>query len=137
MCGESAGWGAMWAWSTGEEVEGEDRRGEGEACWLAGPGRLEVEEVGEEQREGQVEVEGQRKEGKEVGACCHERGREEQRTRERADGGQWRFGSPSCEAQGRCSTQLMWEGSTAASGRLTSSIDTLGSCLPSLSVLWA
>lgn len=35
-------------------MEGEGRKGEVEACWPAGPGRLEVGEVGEEQREGQV-----------------------------------------------------------------------------------
>lgn len=38
------------------EVVEEGRRGEGEACWLAGPGRVEVGEEGEELKEGQVEV---------------------------------------------------------------------------------
>lgn len=32
------------------EVVEEDTRGEEGACWLAGPGRLEAGEVGEEQR---------------------------------------------------------------------------------------
>lgn len=59
------------------EGEGAGRRGEGAVCYLAGPGR---HEVGEEQ------VEGEWKQGKEVGACCCERGREEQRPTGRAGG---------------------------------------------------
>lgn len=47
------------------EVEEEGRRGEAEVCWPAGPGRLEVGEVGEEQREGQEE---ERVRGKKVGS---------------------------------------------------------------------
>ena len=68
-------------------MEGEDRRGAAGACWLDGPGRLEVAAAGEEQREGPGESEGGRKQGKEVGACCREREREERRMRERARGG--------------------------------------------------
>lgn len=63
------------------EGEGEGRREVGEVCYLAGPGS---HEVGEEQREGQVE--GERKQGKKVGACCCEKGRGEQRPRGRAGG---------------------------------------------------
>ena len=51
------------------EAEGEGRRGEAEACWLDGPGRLEVGEAGEEQRDGHEESQGERAQGKEVGAC--------------------------------------------------------------------
>lgn len=106
-------------------MEEEGRKGEAEACWLAGPGRLVVGEAGEERREGRVEAEGERKQGKEVGACCCERGREEQRTRERAGGG-WSLGAPlSCEAQRRCTCLLAGGGSTEASGRQRSSNATL------------
>lgn len=110
------------------EAEGEGRTGEVEACWQAGPGRLEVGEVGEDQREEQVEAEGEGKQGKKVGACCCERGREGQRTRERADGRRRFLAPSSCEAQ----SLLIWAGSTAASGRLRSSNASLGSCLLSL-----
>lgn len=114
----------------------EGRRGEVEACWSDGPGRLNVaaaeeeqmggqEEVEGEQMEGQEEVEGERKQEKEVGACLHEKGREEQRTKKESDGG-WRFGALlSCEAQARCSSQLVGGGSMWASGRLMSLSGTL------------
>lgn len=104
---------------------GEGRREEVEACWLVGLGRLEVVELGEEQTEGREEVEGERKQEKEVGACFHEKGREEQRMKKQMDGG-WRFGSPSsCEAQNRCSSHPTLGGSTSASGRQMSLIVTL------------
>lgn len=64
----------------------EDRRGEVGACWSDGPGRLEVEEVGEELREGLAEAEEGRRLGMEVDACCRERGREGQRMMEQAGG---------------------------------------------------
>lgn len=133
----NAGWGARWVWLPGLEEEEEGRRGEAEACWRVGPGRLEVGEAGEEQREGWVEAEGERKRGKKVGACCCERGREEQRRKERADGG-WSGGAPpSCEAQRCCSCPLATGRSTEASGRPRSSTATLGSFLLSLFVLSA
>lgn len=101
----------------------EGRRGEGEACYLAGPGRPEAGEMGEEQREGQVE--GEWKEGKAAGACCCERAREEQRPRGRVGGGR-RFGFLlSCRVQRGCWSRPMKEGSTEASERLMSSIETL------------
>lgn len=103
---------------------GEGRRGEVEACWPDGPGRLEVVAAGEEQMEGQEE-EVERKQEKEVGAWFHEKGREERRTKKQKGGG-WRFGAPlSCEARVRRSSQLAWGGSTSASGRLMSLIGTL------------
>lgn len=103
----------------------EGRRGEVEACWPAGPGRLGVGEAGEEQKEGRAEAEEARKRGKEGGACRCERGREEQRTRELADGGRRLGAPPSSEAQRRCSCLLAAGGSTGASGRLRSSSATL------------
>lgn len=81
-CDGSAGWGARWAWWPGMEEEGEGRRGEVEACWPAGPGRLGVGEEGEEQKEVRAGAEGERKWGKEAGACRCERATEEQRMRE-------------------------------------------------------
>lgn len=119
------------------EAEGEGRRGEAEACWPAGPGRLGVGEEGEEQMEGQAGAEGERKWGKEAGACRCERVREEQRMRERVDGGRG-LGAPlSSEAQGHCSCLMALGGSRGASGRLRSLTATLGSCLLSLFVLQA
>lgn len=57
---------------------------------MDGPGRLEVEEVGEEQREGLVveEEEVERRWGKAVGVCCHEREKEGQRMMMPVGGGQ-------------------------------------------------
>lgn len=61
----------------GEEEEG--RREETAVCWPVAPGGPEAEEVGEERREGLVEVLVARTQGKVAGVCCCETGREEQK----------------------------------------------------------
>lgn len=58
---------------------------------MDGPGRLEVEEVEEELREGLVveeEEEEERRWGKAVGVCCHGREKEGQRMKTPEGGGQ-------------------------------------------------
>lgn len=75
--------------------------------------KAEQEEAEGEQMEEceEVEVEEENKREKEVGACCHEKETEEQRTKKQMDDG-WRFEAPSsCEAPSQ-----LTEGSTSASG---------------------
>lgn len=110
----------------------EGRRGEAEACWLDGLERLEVGEAEgeqrdgqEEQRDGQEELGEERQQGKRVGACCHEKEREEQRMKEQVSDG-WSFEAPpSCEAQGCLSCLMTRVRSTAASGKPMSLSETL------------
>lgn len=122
-------------------------------------------EAEEEQRGGQEESGEERPQGKREGACCREKEREEQRMKEQAPDGRSFGAPPSCEARGRRSRLMARVRSTAASGTQMSSNETLqhtdgqndqrwflkihrscrkkslytnlGSCLPSLFVLWA